>query len=73
METIFKAMDNVMLIKHPISNRRIEYTRVTIRDSEDPNNSLRRIQSVASGTDMKNCPVGAHMLLKYTRLSQKLN
>ena len=63
-ETIFKAMDSVMLIMHPISIRRFEYETMTMKDGEDPGNFIRRIQAEASAADMKNCPLEAQMLLK---------
>ena len=46
MKTIFQAMDNIMLIKYPISNRRIAYTRMQMEESKNPSNFMRRIQLV---------------------------
>ena len=56
-----------MLIKHPISIRRVEYATMTMEDGEDPGNFLRRIQAGASAADMKNCPLEAQMLLNTIR------
>ena len=69
--TIFKAIDSVMLIKQPIYLRRVEYATISMKDGEDPGNFLRRIQAGASADDMKNCPLEAQMLLKYSQALTK--
>ena len=71
MGEIFKAMDSVMHMKHPISNRRVEYATMTMKDGEDAGNFLRRIQAGASAADMKKCPLEAHMLLNYSQALTK--
>ena len=70
MEKIFKVIEDVMLIKQPIYLRRVDYSRISIKDGEDPGTFLRRIQASASAADMINCPLETQILLKF---SQALN
>ena len=37
-----------------------------MHEAKDPSNFVRRLQSVANSADMKNCPLAAQILLKYT-------
>ena len=71
MEKIFKVMDDVMLIKHPIYLRRVDYDKISINDGEDPGTFLRRIVAAAGAADMINCPLETQILLKFSKALNK--
>ena len=66
METVFEAVNQVLLIRYPLSIRRIDYSREQINESEDLSEFLRRLQTTAVNANLETCHLTTTILLKYT-------
>ena len=65
IEKIFKVMSYMMLVKHPIYLRRVDFAAISLKDGEDPGTFLRRIIAAARAADMANCPMETQISLKF--------
>ena len=51
---MFDVMNNILLIKFPLSVRRIDYTREISNEVENPSKFLRRLYRTSINADLEN-------------------